>query len=46
MEILKKYKLEKAVSTDSLRTNLQNIYISRRHAMATNGMILVLVPAT
>jgi hypothetical protein len=46
MEINKKYKLEKAVSTDSLRPALQNISISRTHAMATNANILAIVPVT
>lgn len=44
MQIARKYKIEKCVSTDPSRTNLQNIYISRRHAMATNGRYLAIVP--
>jgi hypothetical protein len=44
MEIYKKYKLEKAVSTDMLRTNQHNIHVSKRQAMATNGHILAIVP--
>ena len=46
MQIDKKYRLEKAVSTDESRENLQNIWVSRRHAMATDGKILALVPIT
>ena len=46
MQIDKKYKLEKAVSADESRENLQNIWVSKRHAMATNGKILALVPIT
>jgi hypothetical protein len=44
MQIERKYKIEKCTSTDPSRTNLQNIYISRRHAMSTNGRILAIVP--
>ena len=44
MQIERKYKIEKCVSTDESRPNLNNIYISRRHAMATNGRILAIVP--
>jgi hypothetical protein len=44
MEINKKYKLEKAVSKDPLRESLQNIFITQRHAIATNGHILAIVP--
>jgi len=44
MHIERKFKIEKCVSTDPSRTNLQNIYISRRHALATNGRILAIVP--
>jgi len=44
MQIERKYKIEKCVSTDPSRTNLNNIYISRRHAMATNGRILAIIP--
>ena len=46
MQIERKYKLEKCVSTDESRPNLQNICISRRHAMATNGRILAICPVT
>jgi DNA polymerase III sliding clamp (beta) subunit (PCNA family) len=44
MQIEKKYKIEKCASTDESRPSLQNIYISRRHAMSTNGRILAIVP--
>ncbi len=44
MHIERKYKIEKCVSTDESRPNLQNIYVSRRHAMSTNGRILAFVP--
>ena len=44
MQIERKYKMEKCASTDVSRPNLQNIYISRRHAMSTNGRILAIVP--
>lgn len=44
MNIDKKYRLERCVSTDESRPNLQNIYVSRRHGMATNGHILAVVP--
>jgi DNA polymerase III sliding clamp (beta) subunit (PCNA family) len=44
MQIERKYKIEKCVSTDESRPNLQNIYVSRRHAMATNGRILAICP--
>ncbi len=44
MQIERKHKIEKCVSTDESRPNLQNIYISRRHAMSTNGRILAIVP--
>ena len=44
MQIGRKYKIEKCVSTDPSRTNLQNIYVSRRHAMSTNGRFLAIVP--
>lgn len=46
MHIDRKYRLEKAVSTDESRENLQNIWVSRRHAMSTDGKILALVPIT
>lgn len=44
MQISRSYKIEKCVSRDPSRSSLQNIYISRRHAMATNGKTLALVP--
>ena len=44
MQIDRKYKIEKAVSTDSMRENLQNVFVSRHHAMATDGKILAIVP--
>ena len=44
MQIERKYKIEKCASTDASRPNLQNIYVSRRHAMATNGRILAICP--
>jgi hypothetical protein len=44
VQIDRKYKIEKCVSTDPSRANLQNICISRRHAMSTNGRILAIVP--
>jgi hypothetical protein len=44
MQIDRSYKLEKCVSTDPNRENLGNIFVTRRHAMATNGIILALVP--
>lgn len=44
MQIDRKYKIEKAVSTDTLRENLQNVFVSRRHAVATDGTILAIVP--
>lgn len=44
MEIDRKYKLEKAVSKDPNRITLKNIHVSRRHARATNGSILAIVP--
>jgi len=46
MQIDRKYKIEKAVSTDSMRENLQNVFVSKRHAMATDGKILAIVPVT
>jgi hypothetical protein len=46
MQIDRSYKLEKCVSADPNRENLGNIFITRRHAMATNGTILALVPIT
>jgi DNA polymerase III sliding clamp (beta) subunit (PCNA family) len=44
MQIDRKFKIEKAVSTDPTRENLQNVFVSRRHAMATDGKILAIVP--
>ena len=44
MKIERKYKIENCVSRDESRPNLQNIYVSRRHAMATNGRYLGIVP--
>ena len=44
MQIDRSYKLEKCVSTDPNRENLGNIFVTKRHAMATNGTILALVP--
>ena len=44
MKIERKFKIEKCVSTDESRPNLQNIYVTRRHAMATNGRYLAIVP--
>jgi len=44
MQIERKVKIEKCASTDESRPNLNNIYISRRHAMSTNGRILAIVP--
>jgi len=44
MKIDRKFKIEKCVSADESRPSLQNIHISRRHAMATNGRYLAIVP--
>ncbi len=44
MQIDRKYRIEKAVSSDSTREVLHNVFISRRHAMATDGKILAIVP--
>jgi hypothetical protein len=44
MDINKKYRLEKAVSKDPMRESLQNVYVTKRHATATNGHILAIVP--
>ncbi len=44
MRIDKKYKIEKVVSKDPTRENLQNIHVSKRHAFATDGRILAAVP--
>jgi hypothetical protein len=46
MQIDRNYKLEKCVSTDPNRENLGNIFVTQRHAMATNGTVLALVPIT
>jgi DNA polymerase III sliding clamp (beta) subunit (PCNA family) len=46
MKIDKDYRVEKAVSTDSHRENLQNIWITQHHAFATNGTMLAAVPVT
>jgi hypothetical protein len=46
MKIDTKYKLEKAVSTDTTRPTLQNIHVTRRHAFVTNGHILAIVPVS
>ena len=46
MQIDKRYKIEKAVSTDSNRESLQNVFVSKRHALATDGRILAIVPVT
>jgi hypothetical protein len=44
MQIDKKYRLEKAVCTDETRTNLTNISITRRHAIACDGRMIAIVP--
>jgi hypothetical protein len=46
MQIDRNYKIEKCISTDPNRENLGHIFITKRHAMATNGTILALVPVT
>jgi hypothetical protein len=46
MQIDRSYKLEKCVSTDPNRENLGNIFVTKRHCMATNGTVLALVPIT
>ena len=46
MQIDKKYKIEKAVCTDDTRTNLANISITRRHAIACDGRMIAIVPVT
>jgi hypothetical protein len=46
MQIDKQYKLEKAVSKDQSRENMQNIWTTKHHAFATNGTILAAVPVT
>jgi hypothetical protein len=40
----RKYKLEKAVSKEPMREALQNVYVTKRYATATNGHILAIVP--
>ncbi len=44
MQIDKRYKIEKAVSKDPSREHLQNIWVTKHHAFATNGIILAAVP--
>ncbi len=44
MRIDRSYKIEKCVSTDPNRENLGNIFVTKRHAMATNGTVLAIVP--
>jgi len=44
MQIDRKYKIERAVSSDYLRENLQNVFVSKHHAVATDGKILAIVP--
>lgn len=44
MQIDKKYRLEKAVSTDASRENLANISVTRRHAVACDGKMIAIVP--
>jgi hypothetical protein len=46
MQIDRSYKIEKCVSTDPNRENLGHIFVTKRHAMATNGTVLALVPIT
>jgi hypothetical protein len=46
MIIDKKYRIERAVSTDPERDNLKNVFVSQRHARATNGKLLAIVPIT
>jgi hypothetical protein len=46
MQIDRSHKIEKCVSTDPNRENLCNIFVTKRHAMATNGTVLVLIPVT
>ena len=46
MQIDKKYRLEKVVSKDPAREHLQNIWVTKHHAFATNGMILAAIPIT
>ena len=44
MHIAPKYKIEKCVSSDPNRTSMMNIFVTQRHAIATNGHILAIVP--
>lgn len=44
MQIDRKYKIEKCVSADPSRETLLNIYVSKKHAVATNGHVLAMVP--
>ncbi len=44
MKIDKKYRIEKCVSTDPSRVNMQNIHTTRSHAYCTNGKVLAMVP--
>ena len=44
MHIAPKYKIEKCVSSDPNRTSMTNIFVTERHAIATNGHILAIVP--
>jgi hypothetical protein len=44
MQIDRKYRIEKCVSTDSTRTNMLYVYVTKNQAMATNGHMLALVP--
>ncbi|MCX6138924.1 MAG: hypothetical protein NTV54_15710 [Ignavibacteriales bacterium] len=46
MQIDRKYKIEKCVATDATRANMTNIFVTKRHAMATNGHMLAIVPVT
>ena len=46
MQIDRKYRIEKCVSTDATRANMTNIFVTKRHAMATNGHMLALVPVS
>ena len=46
MQIDKCYKIEKAVSTGSSRESLHNVFVSKRHALATDGRILAIVPVS
>ena len=44
MQIDKKYRIEHCVSKDSTREQMNNIFVNKTHAMATNGHILARVP--